>query len=101
MAELVEMFRVAAVGARSGQVAEQLGGFQKQRRVTVTASLLRDSARQPGFADSGRTHQKEVLMGFDPRRLLGQRAHDGAIETAWRAIVDVFYAGWSLQSRIA
>ncbi len=37
-------------------------------------------------------------MGFDPGRLLGQRPHDGAIETAWRAIVDVFNASWSLQS---
>ena len=42
-------------------------------------------------------------MGFDPGRLLGQRAHDGAIEAVWRAIVIVyvFHAGWSLQSRIA
>ena len=27
MAELAEMFRMAAVGARHGQVAKQLGGF--------------------------------------------------------------------------
>ena len=40
-------------------------------------------------------------MGFDPGRLLGQRAHDSAVEAAWRAIVDVFHAGLPLQSRIA
>src|SRR4051794_15146227 len=40
-------------------------------------------------------------MGFNPGRLLGQRAHDGAVETAWRAIVDVFDASWSLQARLA
>ena len=85
----------------AGQVAKQLGGFQEQRRVAVAASLLRDGPRQPGFADSGGTDQKQILMSLDPGRLLRQRTHDGAVQAAWRAIVDVFDAGRSLQSRVA
>jgi len=68
--ELIEMLGVAAVGARGGQVAEQFGGFQEQRGVPVAASLLCDRPRQPGFADSGGTYQKQVLVGFNPGRLL-------------------------------
>src|SRR3970040_2222018 len=96
-AELLQQLGVAAVGAGGGEIPKQFGGLVEQCGVAVAAGFLREGPRQPGFADAGGPDQKQVLVLAYPGRFLGERAYQGTVETARRAIVDVFGAGRALQ----
>jgi len=89
----------AAAGADQPHVTEQGGAAREEREVIVAACLLGQSAGQPALAHARGAGQEDVLITRHPTGVVGQGTHQGAIEAAGSAIVDVFDAGVTAAAR--
>ena len=92
----LEQLRVAAVGARDGQRAQQPGDAQVQRAVTVAAGAVGQRAGYPALADAGRAADQDVEVLADPASV-GEREDQLLVEAAAVPEVNVLDAGVVLQ----
>ncbi|EGV20644.1 hypothetical protein ThimaDRAFT_0422 [Thiocapsa marina 5811] len=90
----------AAVGVGEAQFLEQARGAQIARGETLSARLLCQGARQPRLPDAGRAEDQAIETLADPLAG-GQLGDQGAIQTAWGGVIDVFQAGAVLEFGLA
>ena len=69
LAEAQQEIAQAAIGTRQRQVLEQGGGAQIEGRVTIAASLVRQSTSQVAFAHASRAADENILMLGHPARV--------------------------------
>src|SRR4029078_1965535 len=60
-------------------------------RAIVAASFVAEGASNPAFAQPGCPCDEQVLIAVDPVAA-DQPGEDGAVDSAWRAQIDVFHA---------
>jgi hypothetical protein len=60
-------------------------------RTIVAAGLVAEGTGNPALAKAGCPRDEQVLVASDPVAA-DESGEDGAIDTAWRAQIDVFHA---------
>jgi hypothetical protein len=84
--------RVATVATRERQGFEQAGNALVEDGAAIPAGLVSQGAGEPAFSDAGRAGDQHILMAVDPISS-DEPGQERAIDTAWRAKIDVLHAG--------
>ena len=82
---------ISAVAASQGERFEQARDAVILDRTIVAAGLVAEGAGNPALAEPGCPCDEQVLVAVDPVAA-DEPGEDGAIDTAWRAQIDVFHA---------
>jgi hypothetical protein len=90
-AEGFEHATIAAVAASKGEGLEQARDTVILDRTIVAAGFVAEGAGNPALAEPGCSSDEQVLVAVDPVAA-DEPSEDGAVDTAWRAQVDVFHA---------
>src|SRR5450755_4475946 len=91
---------MAAVGARQGEIFEELWDSMIEHGAIVAAGLVTERGSEPGLADAGRANEDQVVMSLDPLPL-DELLEQGPIETARASIIDIFGARLLAQLGVA
>ena len=86
-----EQAAIAAVASSEGERLEQARDAMILDRAIVAASFVTEGASNPAFAQPGCPCDEQVLIAVDPVAA-DQPGEDGAVDSAWRAQIDVFHA---------
>jgi hypothetical protein len=86
-----EQAAISAIAAGKGERLEQARHAMILDRTIVTAGLVAEGAGNPAFAEPGCPCDEQVLVSVDPVAA-DESGEDSAIDTAWRAQIDVFHA---------
>lgn len=95
--EFFEEARITAVASRQGEFLEEPRQARIQDGFPIPAGLVGESAGDPALSETGGACDEEVLVSPDPASF-GEARENGAIDTAWRAQVDVLDAGIMTQA---
>src|SRR5664280_2520404 len=86
-----EQATIAAVAASKSERLEQARDAMILDRTIVAAGLVAEGTGNPALAQAGCPCDEQVLIAADPVAD-DESGEDGAIDTAWRAQIDVFHA---------
>src|SRR5664280_180900 len=90
-AEGFEQAAISAVAASKSERLEQARDTMILDRTIVAAGLVAEGAGNPALAQAGCPCDEQVLIAADPVAD-DESGEDGAVDTAWRAQIDVFHA---------
>ncbi len=83
---------MASVAAGEREILVELGPAMIEDGAVVAAGLLADGASKPAFADAGGADESKIVVGVDPFAFC-ELLEQGAVQTAYGAVVDVLNAG--------
>ena len=82
---------IAAVAPSQGERLEQARDAMILDRTIVAAGLVAEGTGNPALAQAGCPCDEQVLITADPVAA-DESGEDGAVDTTWRAQIDVFHA---------
>ena len=82
---------ISAVAASKSERLEQARDAMILDRTIVAAGLVAEGAGNPALAQAGCPCDEQVLIAADPVAD-DESGEDGAVDTTWRAQIDVFHA---------
>jgi hypothetical protein len=86
-----EQATIAAVAASKSERLEQARDAMILDRTIVAAGLVAEGTGNPALAQAGCSCDEQVLIAADPVAD-DESGEDGAVDTTWRAQIDVFHA---------